>query len=169
MSWLRLWEFVFALPLESMSKSALRGDQSYRRWSERDYLLNRQLDMTTMLVQLTWAAHGFSGKAPRGPLVKDPELRTDAELRAEQEQQERFRKFVEATRPGAQDSEYLDRLRELATAEHQTVQINGNGPVKANPKQLSQAEMDQLMAFRAMREQAQQIAKADKAAGEPRE
>jgi hypothetical protein len=172
MSWLQLWEFVFALPLDSMTKCAMRGDSSYRRWNEQHYLLNRLLDIQMLTMQIHWAANGVGGKPPRGPLVTDPDLRTAEDIAAEQLRSERLKRFVEATRPGAEDSEYLARLREITESAADApapVQGPGNGPVRVSPQQLSPAEMEQLLAFRAMREQAQQIAQQDKAAEEPQE
>lgn len=172
MSLLRLWEFVRALPMDSMTKCALMGDGSYRRWTETNYLLNRLLDVSMLQMQIIWAANGVSGKPPKGPLVRDPELRTAEQIDTEIERRARMEKFIRATRPGAGDSEYLSRLREIASSGQDTTPpapLAGRGPVRVDPKQLSQSEMDQLLAFRAIREQATQVARQDKAAEEPRE
>ncbi|MGI5515291.1 hypothetical protein [Streptomyces sp. CA-106131] len=172
MSWLRLWEYVFALPMESMTKAAMRGDSGYRRWTETEYLLNRQLDILTLSMQILWAANGVSGKPPKGPIMRDPDLRTAEQIEAEALRSQRLERFVEATRPGAGDSEYLRRLQESRDAGKDApapAQSFGNGPIKVNPQQLSPSEMDQLLAFRVIRDQAQQIAKNDKAGQKPQE
>jgi hypothetical protein len=172
MSWLRLWEYVFALPMDSMTKTAMRGDSAYRRWTETEYLLNRQLDILTLSMQILWAANGASGKPPKGPIMRDPDLRTAEQIEAEALRSQRLERFVEATRPGAGDSEYLRRLqesRDTETGPQKPSQARGNGPIKINPTQLTESEMDQLLAFRVIRDQAQQIAKNDKAGQKPQE
>ncbi|MDX3712729.1 hypothetical protein PV733_28080 [Streptomyces europaeiscabiei] len=121
MSWLELWEFVEALPYDSMTRSALAGDHTRRRWTEQHYMQASSLSLQQQIIQVLWAAH-LEGKPPQVTPWTLPDLCTPEQLaedEARQARQEAIRaRFHAATRPGAQqDPEYARRLAQ-AREEH---------------------------------------------------
>ncbi|MFJ3665074.1 hypothetical protein ACIPSE_01320 [Streptomyces sp. NPDC090106] len=121
MTWLELWEFVEALPYDSMTRSALAGDHTRRRWTEAEYMQASSLSLMQHMIQVMWAAH-LEGKPPKVVPWTLPDLRTPEQL-AEDEARKARRAaiqahFREATRPGATpDPEYARRLAQ-AREEH---------------------------------------------------
>ncbi|BAC73221.1 hypothetical protein AQJ43_23775 [Streptomyces avermitilis] len=124
MSWLELWEFVLALPYDSMTKSAMAGDHGRRRWTESDYMLRELLAVAQFQARIAWAGHHIEGKVPDLPLWEEPDRRSPEQIEADRElavaRAERARKYHEATKPGSQDTEYAKKLA-AALAEHQRV------------------------------------------------
>ncbi|MFI5974808.1 hypothetical protein [Streptomyces sp. NPDC051452] len=122
MSWLELWEFVQALPFDSMTHSARRGDYARRRWTEMHYMQASALSLMQFMTQVMWAGQGLEGKPPKLVPWAPPDLRTPEQL-AEDEARKtreaaRWAQFRAATRPGArQDTEWAQRLAQ-AREEH---------------------------------------------------
>ncbi|MEU5030167.1 hypothetical protein [Streptomyces milbemycinicus] len=121
MSWLELWEFVQALPYDSMTRSAMAGDHAHRRWTEAEYMQASALSLMQHMIQVLWAAH-LEGKPPKVVPWSLPDLRAPEQLAEDEARQQRQTalrsRFHEATRPGAQqDSEYARRLAQ-AREEH---------------------------------------------------
>ncbi|MET9848866.1 hypothetical protein [Streptomyces ossamyceticus] len=118
MTWLELWEFVEALPYDSMTRSALAGDRTRRRWTEAEYMQAHGLTLMQHMIQVMWAAH-LEGKPPKVIPWSLPDLRSPEQVaKDEDRKQARRRRYFEATRPGAvMDPEYARRLAE-AREEH---------------------------------------------------
>lgn len=120
MSWLELWEFVLALPLNSMTMSVRRGDHGLRRWTETEYLLRQQIDLLSAQYMALCKAN-FEGEPQKPDLWPMPDLRSPEEIESERDlaeaRAERLRRFREATKPGATDAGYARRLEE-ARQEH---------------------------------------------------
>ncbi|MFG2380556.1 hypothetical protein [Streptomyces avermitilis] len=121
MSWLELWEFVQALPYDSMTRSAMAGDHTRRRWTETEYMLAQALSVMQFTNQVLWAAH-LEGKPPKVVPWALPDLRTPEQLAEDEAREARQAamraRFHAATQPGAQqDPEYARRLAE-AREEH---------------------------------------------------
>ncbi|WP_448319228.1 hypothetical protein [Streptomyces sp. CO7] len=121
MTWLELWEFVQALPHDAMTKAVAAGDHGLRRWTETDYLLRGVHDHLQYLVQVSWVGHRLQGKPPDFVSWPLPDLRSPEEIEEEQrtalERSTKARRFIEATKPGAQDPEYAKKLA-AAREEH---------------------------------------------------
>ncbi|GDY74115.1 hypothetical protein SAV31267_036000 [Streptomyces avermitilis] len=81
MSWLELWEFVLALPYDSMTKSAMAGDHGRRRWTESDYMLRELLAVAQFQARIAWAGHHIEGKVPDLPLWEEPDRRSPSRSR----------------------------------------------------------------------------------------
>ncbi|MEV5472960.1 hypothetical protein AB0L66_11460 [Streptomyces sp. NPDC052207] len=75
MSWLELWEFVQALPPDSMTRAAMVGDRTQRRWTEMHYMQASALSLMQHMIQIMWAAH-LEGKPPKVTPWTLPDLRT---------------------------------------------------------------------------------------------
>jgi hypothetical protein len=121
MSWLELWEFVEALPYDSMTRSALAGDHTRRRWTEAEYMQASSLSLMQHMIQVMWAAH-LEGRPPNVVPWTLPDLRTPEQLAEDEARKARQAtiqaRYREATRPGAApDPEYARRLAQ-AREEH---------------------------------------------------
>ncbi|MGW5198641.1 hypothetical protein [Streptomyces spiralis] len=129
MSWLELWEFFQALPYDSMTRSAMAGDHTRRRWTEMHYMQASALSLMQYMTQVLWVGQGLQGKPPKTAPWTLPDLRTSEQI-AEDEAREARRtalmsRFREATRPGATaDPEYARRLAQ-AREEHLRLQAQG--------------------------------------------
>jgi hypothetical protein len=128
MSWLELWEFVQALPYDSMTRSSMAGDHTRRRWTEMHYMQASALSLMQYMTQVLWAAH-LEGKPPKLVPWSLPDLRTPEQL-AEDEARKareaaRWAQYRAATRPGATpDPEYARRLAQ-AREEHLRLAAQG--------------------------------------------
>jgi len=131
MSWLELSEFFLGLPYDSMTRSVLAGDHGHRRWTESDYMLREILALLQFQARITWTAGQLQGKAPDLPLWEPPDLRSPEQVEADRElalaRVERARKFIAATKPGSQDTEYAKKLA-AARAEHQRLAAERQRP-----------------------------------------
>ncbi|MGW3305881.1 hypothetical protein ACWDG9_04750 [Streptomyces sp. NPDC001073] len=117
MSWLELWEFVQALPYDSMTRSAMAGDHARRRWTEAEYMQASQLSLLQHVIQVLWAAH-LEGKPPKVTPWSLPDLRTPEQIAEDEIRKARRARYHAAMKPGAQqDPEYARRLAQ-AREEH---------------------------------------------------
>ncbi|MFE7762935.1 hypothetical protein [Streptomyces sp. NPDC057438] len=122
MSWLELWEFVLALPSDSMTRSTMAGDRTLRRWTDRDYLMAALIERQQDAIQLLFNIHSEKKITELYPPVNRPDLRTPEQLAEDEARKARQavakRRYFEATRPGApQDTEHARRLAQ-AREEH---------------------------------------------------
>ncbi|WP_430376691.1 hypothetical protein [Streptomyces sp. B1-3] len=131
MTWLELWEFVEALPYDSMTRSTLAGDRTRRRWTEHDYMQASMLSLQQHLIQVIWAAH-LEGKPPQVSPWPLPDLRSLEQLAEDEARKARQadarRRYFEATRPGApQDTEHARRLAQAREEHLRLVAPGGRG------------------------------------------
>ncbi|WP_328981776.1 hypothetical protein OG258_19980 [Streptomyces mirabilis] len=123
MNWLELWEFFQWLPTESMTRSAMAGDHTRRRWTERDHMIATGLTLQHLQFLTLLQVNGAKGSAlPKLFEWDRPDLRTPEQLAEDEAREARQAairaRFYEATRPGAQqDTEHARRLAE-AREEH---------------------------------------------------
>lgn len=122
MSWLELWEFVQALPYDSMTRSAMAGDHTRRRWTEMHYMQASALSLMQFMTQVMWVGQGLEGKPPKPTPWTLPDLRTPEQLAEDEARKARkaalWAQYRAATRPGAApDPEYARRLAQ-AREEH---------------------------------------------------
>jgi hypothetical protein len=115
MSWLELGEFFAALPRDSMTVSAMSGDRARRRWTELEYMLATSLTLQHNNTLAMFLVNGV--KQSELPPVFEwnaPDLRTPEQIEADEAREtdlERRRAaFYDATRPGAADPEYAQKL-----------------------------------------------------------
>jgi hypothetical protein len=112
MSWSRLWDFIEALPYDSMTRSALAGDRTRRRWTEMHYMQASALSYMQFMTQVMWAGQGLNGKPPKFMPWSLPDLRTPEQIAEDEAHAQRAAKFLASVRPPAPDPEIERRLRE---------------------------------------------------------
>ncbi|GAA5078572.1 hypothetical protein [Streptomyces similanensis] len=126
MSWLELWEFVQALPYDSMTGSAMAGDHTRRRWTEMHYMQASALSLMQYMTQVLWAGQGLEGKPPKLVPWTLPDLRTPEQLAEDEAREARQAairtRFYEATRPGAAADPDYARCLAQAREEHLRLQ-----------------------------------------------
>ncbi|MFF3558974.1 hypothetical protein ACFYXS_02880 [Streptomyces sp. NPDC002574] len=108
MSWLELWEFVLALPSDSMTMAAQSNDLARRRWTERDYMQASSLSLMQQMIQILWASH-LQGRPPRSSPWPLPDLRSLAQIEADEALDRLMRTYLQATRPPPPDPD-MERL-----------------------------------------------------------
>ncbi|MFJ9353764.1 hypothetical protein [Streptomyces mirabilis] len=113
MSWLELWEFLLALPHDSMTKAALSGDRARRRWSEHDHMIATSLTLQHELVRALHLLRGVSPHdLPRLFEWAGPDLRSQEQIEADEERWKRQQRHLQKTRPQPPDPELMRRLHE---------------------------------------------------------
>ncbi|MEU6651274.1 hypothetical protein ABZ904_17975 [Streptomyces sp. NPDC046900] len=133
MSWLELWEFVLALPYDSMTKSALSGDHGRRRWTEADYMLARSLSIQHAMVRTLLAVNGVKPHdLPKLVEWPEPDLRALEQIEADEALRQRQQRHLERTRPEPPDPEVMRKLHE-AIERRQQGASNPQAPQPAQP------------------------------------
>lgn len=123
MNWAELRDLVKALPEDSASKAAERGDEEQHRWTAATYLQAAQYNALLMLVQILWTAH-LKGKPPEMEPVQPPQLtQQKADDEEASEQQRRSEEYLNSFSPGSTQADraeielWQSRIRELEAAQ----------------------------------------------------
>ncbi|MBK3573172.1 hypothetical protein JHN63_04910 [Streptomyces sp. MBT65] len=117
MTWLELWEFLLALPSDSMTYSAMSGDRFRRRWTERDEMQALALDLLQEQIRALLLVNEVSpSNVPKTIPWPRPDRRTPEQIAEDEARAERAARFLASLRPPAPDPEVERRLREAVEA-----------------------------------------------------
>lgn len=122
MNWAELRDLVDALPEDSATVAAERGDEE-NRWTSSTYVGAATYNALLMIVQILWTAH-LKGKPPAMEPIQPPR-QTQQDIDDEQvvEAQRRSEEYLDSFSPGAPQADQAEielwngRIRELEAAQ----------------------------------------------------
>lgn len=122
MNWAELRDLVDALPDDSATRAAERGDEE-SRWTAATYVGAASHNVLLMIVQILWAAH-LKGKPPEMNPIQPPQLsKPDVDEEQAAEAQRRSEEYLNSFSPGTPQSDQAEielwnsRIRELEAAQ----------------------------------------------------
>ncbi|MEU0783549.1 hypothetical protein ABZ341_18485 [Streptomyces sp. NPDC006173] len=122
LNWAELRDLVDALPEDSATKAAERGDEE-NRWTAATYVGAASYNVLLMLVQILWTAH-LQGKPPQMEPIQPPRLaQQDVDEEQTVEAQRRSEEYLNQFSPGTPQADQAEielwhgRIRELEAAQ----------------------------------------------------